>query len=68
MRRKPSRSMAYQLGKVNKNYDEILSAVTNDNAILVKRELWNKTQYAIQYKEGGYSLISKRVYDKIQKN
>lgn len=49
---------------VNKSQSDIELSIKN-GAKLVEVKWWNKIEYGIEYPEGGFTRIAKRIYDKL---
>jgi hypothetical protein len=49
-----------------KELEKVLDAIKN-GAKLLKTEYWNKTEYGVEYQQGGYFKITKTTYDKISR-
>ena len=50
--------------KAETNIDKINKAIEK-GAKPVKLTFWNSVEYGLQYNEGGYFRITKRMYDKL---
>ena len=47
-----------------KELEKALDAIKN-GAKLLKTEYWNKTEYGVEYPQGGYFKITKTTYNKL---
>jgi len=61
--KKPSKAQVKQIA--SKDLEKVLTAIKN-GAKVVKKEYWNKTEYGLEYPQGGYVKISKTIYNKLQ--
>lgn len=60
--KKPSKSMAYQKHKAITDLDFVQKSLSN-GAVLEKTDFYNKTEYGIKFTEGGYSRVTKKIYE-----